>query len=109
MSKDFNFQVTGGENTLKAHFDLETGDNYVEQDIDHFKEAAKLEREKQEHFGLKDRGYRKMATIPDIVALRIMVDHHLDIHDPSFMSDPNNLKRLKQILMTEYRDLVINN
>jgi hypothetical protein len=49
-----------------------------------------------------------MATIPDIVAIKILQDHHLDLHDPSFMQDPNNLKKLKTILMSEYRDLVVN-
>ena len=108
MGKGFDFSVTAGNNALDAYFDLETGDNYVEQNIDNYKEAVKLEREKQEFYGLKDRGYRKMATVPDIVALRIHIDHGLDIHSPDFMHDPNNLKRLKHILLTEYRDLVIN-
>jgi len=49
-----------------------------------------------------------MATIPDIVAIKILQDHKLDLHDPHFMSDSNNLKKLKSILITEYRDLVIN-
>ena len=49
-----------------------------------------------------------MATIPDIVAIKILEDHKLDLHDPTFMQDPNNLKKLKTILITEYSDLVIN-
>ena len=69
---------------------------------------AKIERDKQEYFGARKDGYRKMATIPDIVAIKILQDHHLDLHDPSFMQDPNNLKKLKTILMSEYRDLVVN-
>ena len=93
---------------MKAQFDLETGDNYVEQNVDNFKLAAALEREKQDHYGLKNNGYRKFATIPDIVALKILTDHHLDLHDPNFGLDPNNMVKLKKILISEYSDLVIN-
>jgi hypothetical protein len=49
-----------------------------------------------------------MATIPDIVALKILQDHKLDLHHQHFMSNPANLTKLKKILITEYRDLVIN-
>jgi len=49
-----------------------------------------------------------MATIPDIVAIKIFEDHKLDLHDPNFMSNPSNLTKLKKILVSEYADLVIN-
>ena len=107
--KEFNFTYTGGENRMKANFDLDTGDNYVEQDVTNFIEAAKIDRAKQEHYGIdRHTGYRKLATIPDIVALKLLTEHGLDLHDPNFMSDTNNVKRLKKILLSEYRDLVIN-
>lgn len=106
--KEFNFTYSGGENQMKARFDLETGDNYVEQNVDNFKEAAAVERQKQEYYGLKNNGYRKFATIPDIVALKILTDHKLDLHDPNFGLDPNNMVKLKKILISEYSDLVIN-
>ena len=106
--KEFNFTYTGGENQMIAKFDLETGDNYVEQNVDNFKLAAALEREKQEYYGLNKSGYRKLATVPDIVALKILTDHGLDLHDPNFGADPNNFKKLKKVLMSEYQDLLIN-
>ena len=49
-----------------------------------------------------------MATIPDIVAVKIKEDHHIDLHDPAFMQDSNNMKKLKVILKLEYPDLLIN-
>ena len=108
MSNDFKFNYTAGENQMKATFDLNTGDNYVEQNIDNYKLAAALEREKQEYHGLNKSHYRKLATVPDIVAMKILTDHGLDLHDPNFSSDPNNFTRLKKILMSEYRDLLVN-
>ena len=107
--KEFNFTYTGGENQMKAKFDLSTGDNYVEQDVTNYVEAAKIDRAKQDHYGLnRVGGYRKFATVPDIVALKLLTEHNIDLHDPDFMKDPNNMKRLKKILLSEYRDLVIN-
>jgi hypothetical protein len=93
---------------IHAGFDLQTGDWEAKQDITQYKEAAKLEREKEAYYGRTKQGYRKLATIPDIVAIKILQEHHLDLHDPTFMQDPNNLKKLKTILMSEYSDLVVN-
>ena len=109
MSNEFKFTYTGGENQMKAKFDLETGQDYVEQDVTNYVEMAKLDRAKQEHYGVnRHTGYRKLATIPDIVALKLLTEHGIDLHDPAFMYDKNNMKRLKKILLSEYRDLVIN-
>jgi hypothetical protein len=112
MSKETDFKfysgTVGANESIRAGFDLQTGDWQAVQDISKYKEAAKLQRDKEAYYGRKDNGYRKMATIPDIVAIKILEDHKLDLHDPAFMSDPNNLKKLKTILITEYSDLVIN-
>lgn len=112
MSKETDFKfhsgTVGAEKGINAGFDLETGDWQATQNISSYKRDAKLEREKQEYYGIKDKGYRKMATIPDIVAIKILQDHKLDLHSPLFMHDPNNMKKLKTVLMTEYPDLLIN-
>ena len=112
MSKETDFKfhssTVGANKSIHAGFDLQSGDWQAVQDISQYKEAAKLDRDKQAYYGLAKSGYRKMATIPDIVAIKILQDHHLDLHDPDFMGDPNNLKRLKRILITEYPDLVVN-
>jgi len=106
---EFKFHsATVKEKGIKAGYDLDTNQWEAKQDISDFKDHAKLEREKQDYYGIRKDGYRKLATIPDIVALEILQKHKLDLHDPTFMRDPNNLKRLKTILMTEYRDLVVN-
>lgn len=112
MSKETDFKfhssTVSTKEGIQAGFDLETGDWQATQDITQYKEHAKLDRDRQEYFGHTKGGYRKMATIPDIVAIKILQEHNLDLHDPSFMSDPNNLKKLRKILVTEYRDLLVN-
>ncbi len=112
MSKetDFNFRSAKvkADEGIHAGFDLSSGDWQATQDITQYKEQAKMDRDRQEYFGHKKGGYRKMATIPDIVAIKILQEHHLDLHDPGFMNDPNNMKRLRTILQTEYRDLLVN-
>jgi hypothetical protein len=112
MSKETDFKFRSStvkaDKDIHAGFDLESGDWEATQNITQYKEQAKEDRDRQEYFGETKGGYRKMATIPDIVAIKILQDHHLDLHDPSFMGDPNNLKKLKSILLSEYRDLVVN-
>jgi len=112
MSKETDFKfhsgTVGASKGINAGFDLATGDWQAVQNIEHYKEAAKLDRDREAYYGRGNSGYRKMATIPDIVAIKILEDHKLDLHDPAFMQDPNNLKKLKKILVTEYSDLVVN-
>ena len=49
-----------------------------------------------------------MATIPDIVALKINEDYGIDLHDQAFMRDTDKMKKLKVILKQEYPHLIIN-
>ena len=112
MAKENEFKfysgTVGKDKSINAGFDLNTAEWEAKQDITDYVEHAKLEREKQEYYGIRKDGYRKLATIPDIVALDILQKHNLDLHDPHFMNDPNNLKKLKTILSSEYRDLLVN-
>jgi len=112
MAKENNFVFSSAtvdqKESIKADFDLQTGDWEAKQNVDQYIEHAKHERSRQDYFGKTKGGYRKMATIPDIVAIEILQNHKLDLHDPLFMSNPANLTKLRKILVTEYRDLVIN-
>ena len=112
MAKENNFAFSSAtvdqKESIKADFDLQTGEWEAKQNIDQYKEHAKNERDRQDYFGKTKGGYRKLATIPDIVAIDILQNHRLDLHDTNFMSNPANLTKLKKILMTEYRDFVIN-
>lgn len=109
---DFKFYsgTVGEQQSIKAGFDLDSGDWEANQDISQYKDHVKKEIEYQNHFGhnKKNYGFRKMATIPDIVAIKILQEHHLDLHSPHFMQDPNNMKKLRTILITEYPDLLVN-
>jgi len=112
MAKENNFAFSSAtvdqKESIKAGFDLQSAEWEAKQDITQYKEHAKNERDRQDYFGKAKGGYRKLATIPDIVALDILQKHKLDLHDHNFMSNPANLTKLRSILMTEYRDLVIN-
>jgi len=112
MAKESEFKfysnTVGASKSINAGYDLDTNNWEARQDVSQYIEHAKLEREKQDYYGIRKDGYRKLATIPDIVAIKILQDHKLDLHDPSFMRDPNNLKKLKKILMSEYSDLLVN-
>ena len=56
---------------LKGGFDLQSGQWEINQNIDQYRDAAKLDRDREAYFGRTNKGYRKMATIPDIVAIKI--------------------------------------
>jgi len=107
---EFSFQsaTVNPKKSMKAGFDLQSAEWEVKQDIQQYKDQVKLERDKEQYFGRVSKGYRKMATIPDIVALEILQNHKINLHDPLFMNDKDNMKKLKTILMMEYPDLLVN-
>jgi len=109
---EFKFQsaTVNPKESIKAGFDLSTGNWEAIQDITQYKEHVKLEKERQDYFGLKNNHskFRKMATIPDIVAIKIKEDHGIDLHSTTFMRDRDRMKKLKYILRTEYPELLIN-
>jgi len=107
---EFSFQsaTVNPKKSMKAGFDLQSAEWEVKQDIQQYKDQAKRDRDREQYFGRINKGYRKMATIPDIVALEILQKHKLNLHDQLFMNDKNNMKKLKTILMMEYPDLLVN-
>ena len=76
----------------------------VQQNEKPFLEEAQRERDHQK----KNSHLRKFATIPDIVAIEILEKYGLDVHSPQFMNDIDGLKRLKQIILQDYKHLVVN-
>jgi hypothetical protein len=73
----------------------------LEQNVAAYKEYAAQQRE-LDSISRNGRTYRSFAIIPDIVAIDILTKHGLDIHGPEFMSDPTSLRKLKQIIETDY-------
>jgi hypothetical protein len=114
MAKENEF--TFGSSTIKlkegikAGFDLQTGNWEAKQDVSQYLKNAQQDRDREAYFGRKQNksGFRKMATIPDIVAIKINEDHGIDLHDGTFMSDKDKMKKLKYILQTEYKHLLVN-
>jgi len=80
---------------------LDDKDYQLEQDIQAYKDYAKQQRE-MDSFAHNGRQYRSFAIIPDIVAIDILNKYGLDIHSPEFMSNPADLRRLRQIIDTDY-------
>ena len=75
----------------------------VQQDEKPFIEQAKLDREAGTKKGA---GYKKFATIPDIVAIDILNKYGIDIHDPDTMQDREKMTKFKNIIKTEYKYLL---
>jgi len=80
----------------------------LEQDVSAYKDYAAAQRELDtvSHNG---RAYRSFAFLPDIVAIDILIKYGLDIHAPEFMDNPANLRKLKQIIITDYPLLMTSN
>ena len=76
----------------------------VKQDEKPFLEEVQREKDNQK----KNSHLRKFATIPDIVAIEILEKYGLDVHSTQFMSDIDGLKKLKQIILQDYKHLVVN-
>jgi len=73
----------------------------LEQDVGAYKAYAEQQRQ-LDSISRDGRTYRSFAIIPDIVAIDILTKYNMDIHSPEFMSDPAQLRRLKQIIETDY-------
>jgi len=95
--------------SLQGTFEYEsgkaTGESIwtVQQNEKPFLEQAKIDRELGSR---KDSGYKKFATIPDIVAIDILHKYGIDIHDPDTMRDQDKMNKFKNIIKSEYSYLL---
>ena len=76
----------------------------IKQDEKPYLEEVQREKDNQK----KNSHMRKFATIPDLVAIEILDKYGLDIHSPTFMDDVDGLRKLKQIILRDYKYLVVN-
>ena len=106
MAKWVAKSKTGG--TLQGGIEY-TGDRAGEshfqiyQDEKPFIEQAKIDRETMTR---KDIGYRKFATIPDIVAIEVKQKWNIDIHDPIQAGDKPTMDKFKKIIKENYAYLL---
>jgi len=95
--------------SLQGTFEYEagsaTGESVwtVQQDEKPFIEQAKRDRDAGQN---SKSGYKKFATIPDIVAIDILNKYGIDIHDPNTMQDQTKMTRFKNIIKSEYKYLL---
>ena len=80
----------------------------LEQDIQAYKDFAAESREANDYFN-GGKKYRSFAIIPDIVAIDILTKYGIDIHHDGFMSNPALIRRVKEIIKTEYPALLTSN
>ena len=80
----------------------------LEQDIQAYKDFAAESREANDYFG-GGKKYRSFAIIPDIVAIDILTKYGIDIHHNDFMTNPALIRRVKNIIRTEYPALLTSN
>lgn len=99
-----------GQGTLQGTFEYESGKATGESLWKIYQdEAPFLEQAKRERAALnksKGNGYRKFATIPDIVAIEILQNHGIDIHDPNTINDPSQMTKFKNIIKRDYKYLL---
>ena len=106
LNKNINQIKSGGTLTGKIAYDDNESYWELNQDETPFIEQAKRDRENtQLQTKMK---HKKFATIPDIVALEIKEKHGIDIHEPSIFRDREKMNRFKQIVMRDYKYLVVN-
>lgn len=86
----------------------DTGGFLLEQDIQAYKEYCKQAREmtSKQVGGVE---YKPLFLMPDIVAVKIMMDHGIDIHAADFMHDTEKKRKVRQIVKSEYPDLLLSN
>ena len=90
------------DDNINSFFVKTDNSNYqLEQDIQAYKDYANQQRE-QDSISVSNRQYRSFAIIPDIVAIDILNKYGMDIHSAEFMGDPAQLRRLKQIIESNY-------
>jgi hypothetical protein len=80
----------------------------LEQDIRAYKDYAEQQRTLDGEVS-SNRQYRSSFILPDIVAVEILTKYGLSVHAPEFMEDPNNYRRLKGIILSEYPHLMTSN
>ena len=71
----------------------------IYQDEKPFLEQAKMDRETM---GPAVNGFKKFATIPEIVAIEINEQHGIDIHAPDTMHDKDKMAKFMLIIKQEY-------
>ncbi len=76
----------------------------VAQDVQSYIDYARQSRADQA--GGDASHYRSFAIIPDIVAVEILANHGLNLHESEFLTNKADVNRLKRIIKSEYPELL---
>jgi len=75
----------------------------LEQDVTPFLEQAKLERSiSDQNANVRKSGMRKVATVPDIIALELLTKYGIDLHDETVQDDRYIMRKAVLILQRDY-------
>lgn len=91
---------------------LKGSEYQLAQDVAAYKDYAEQSRIiESEMSGVKkmSRTFKPFCVLPDIVAIDILTKYNIDVHSPSFGSDPAEVNRFRNIMMTEYKALLTSN
>ena len=94
-------------NSMASQVNINPGEELtwkIYQDEKPYLEQAKLDREQTKK--KTDKGYKKFATIPDIVAIEVFNKYGIDVHATDFMHDVDKKARFMTIIRTEYPHLL---
>ena len=97
-------------NTIKGTIDYNkdgTSEWQMYQDEKPFLEKAKLDRDLMASgLNKKDLGFKKFATVPDIVAIEIKNKWGIDLHDSTTMHDKDKMAKFMAIFKQNYSHLM---
>jgi hypothetical protein len=104
--------VTPGteNNTMKGTIDYSTDGSsewQIYQDEKPFLESAKKDRDNHDSgLNKKDQGFKKFATVPDIVAIEIKNKWGIDLHNSTTMQDKDMMAKFMVIFKQNYPHLM---
>lgn len=90
-----------------------SGDLYkLDQDMTPYLEYAAQSRiNETDMSGARKRARttKPFCILPDIVAIEILTKYNIDVHSPTFGTDPMEVKRFRSLMLTEYKGLLTSN
>lgn len=91
----------------KMNVQQESNKIQVAQDVQSYLDYAQQSRREQARGDASH--YRSFAIIPDIIAIEILEKHGLNLHASEFMSNKEDVTKLKRIIKSEYPNLLTSN
>ena len=79
----------------------------LEQDVQAYRDYAKDSREISAYSNGRMQKFKPLCIIPDIVAIKLLVEFGIDVHSADFMHDDEKKKKVVDWLRLEAPDLFL--